>query len=150
MKSQKFDYLLLVFIVSCLIFGGFTGCKKKQKVTDEVFQRVKVTNTEGVTTEVKNPEIDYTENDTLRYAELFGIRIQKNDETEPMLWNEIDHIDITTNNKASLIAKIRLANGNIITTDLVEDSQGGLSGRTDSGTFQIRLRNVKSIYVVKR
>ena len=159
MNHKYFDRLWVVFIVFCLILGGFMGCKNKKSVirplvhkrkeVKEVFQRIKVTNTDGVTLEVNNPEIDYSEDNNTPDDEFFGIRIKKKDGTETIPWDEINHIDIAINSKSSLTARVKLVKGNMLDVDLVEDSKGGLSGTTVSGMFQLRLRKVKTIDVIR-
>jgi hypothetical protein len=156
MESRRVYRICIVFILSCLLFGGMTGCKRekterKPKVSHEAFQKIKVTDTEGVTSQVSEPVIDYSADDKIADEETFGIRIKTADGTETIMWEEIKHIGITVkNNKPPLSATIELADGKTIDADLAQDSPGGLSGTTDSGAFQISLVRVKSIDVIKR
>jgi hypothetical protein len=155
MKSHWLRTIFTVFIASFLVFGLIMGCKnktpkEKPKVSGDVFQRIKVTNAEGVILEVKDPEIDYSLDDKTPESESFGIRIKSKDQTETITWNEIKHIDITKAGKDSMNARLKLADGTMLDVDLVKDSKGGLSGTTDSGVFQIPLSKVKSIEVIER
>ena len=164
MQAHKTLYLFIILVLSSLIFGGCTGCesekdwkeqivensKKKRKLSDGVFQRIKVINSEGVSFEVINPEIAYSDDENSIDNESFGIRIRNDNDTETVPWDTIDSMDIIHTKKASLTARINLTNGNVLEGTLVEDSQGGLSGTTNSQPFQIRLHNIKSIYVRKR
>ena len=155
MKSQCFRTICTVFIASYLVFGLVMGCKNKTpkgktQVSDDVFQRIKVTDAEGVILEVKNPEIDYSPDDKTPESESFGIRIKSKDQTETITWDEIKHIDITKAGKDSINARLTLADGKILDVDLVKDSKGGLSGTTNSGAFQIPMGKVKSIDVIER
>jgi len=155
MKSRWFRIICTVFVASYLVFGFIMGCKnktskEKPEVSNEVFQRIKVTNTKGIIFEVKDPEIDYSVDDQTPENESFGLRIKSKDQTEIITWDEIKHIDITSPHKDSLNARLILADGKILDVDLVKDSKGGLSGTTDSGAFQIPLGKVKSIDVIER
>ena len=153
-------YLLIFFVMSCFIFGIFQGCKKdweekiieehekERKLSDGVFQRIKVMNSKDVYFNVTNPVIDYSEDENFPDEESFGIRIKNESDTETILWDNIDRIDIIKKDKAYLTAKIKLTNSDILDVDLVEDSQGGLSGTNNSQPFQIRLGNIKSIHVI--
>jgi hypothetical protein len=152
MRLQSFNRSWVVVIVFCVILGTFAGCdnKKSGKKISEVFQKIKVTDTKGITLEVNNPEIDYSENINAPDSESFGIRVQMKNDIQTIPWEDINHIDINANNKAFPKASIKSADGNILDVTLLKDSENGLSGTTNSGIFQSRLKNIKTIDVIKR
>ena len=152
MKKQYFNLLLLLSMVVliCNVFAGCDRKKKEEPVT--VFQKIKVSTTSGTNLEINNPEIDYSDysipEDPIEEYESFGIRIQKKDETETILWETINHVEIAVKDKNVLLAKIKEVDGNSIEAELVPDSKDGLSGSFGSKSFKIRLKDVKAIDVL--
>jgi len=116
---------------------------------------LKITDTSGNISAVKNVRIDYTRYDFVYTPdfESSGIRVLQGDAKVIAKWEKIEKVTIKAKDTSkipwTLKAEIIMKAGDKKEVTLVIDSKKGLTGETDLGDISIYLENLKTIEVAK-